>query len=185
MFELLKEAFHQLSDIKGLIEWGGPILVCAIVFVETGLFVGFFLPGDSILVTAGVFAASGRIKLAMLLTFVSICAVAGDQVGYWIGRRAGQALYKKKDSALFKKRHLERAREFYSKYGGKTIVIARFIPIIRTFAPPVAGGTKRATRPLGRDRMKESYGQDAQQSEFLPSDVQQSGVLGWQANSLR
>jgi len=139
MFELLKNAYHFLSDIKGLIQWGGMLLVCCIVFVETGLFVGFFLPGDSLLVTAGIFAAGGHLRLEWLLSLVWICAVAGDQLGYWIGRRAGQSLYKKDDSFLFKKRHLERAHEFYSRYGGKTVILARFVPIIRTFASPVAG----------------------------------------------
>ncbi len=139
MFDLLKDAFHLLTDVKGLIQWGGMLLVCSIVFVETGLFVGFFLPGDSLLVTAGVFAAAGHLKLGWLLSVVWLCAVSGDQLGYWIGRRAGVALYRRKDSLLFKKRHLEKAHEFYAKYGGKTVVLARFVPIIRTFASPVAG----------------------------------------------
>jgi membrane-associated protein len=139
MFELIKDAFHVLSDIKGLIQYGGMALVCTIVFVETGLFVGFFLPGDSLLVTAGIFAAAGQLRLSLLLSLVTLCAIAGDQLGYWIGRRAGQTLYKKEDSVLFKKRHLIRANEFYAKYGGKTVILARFVPIIRTFASPVAG----------------------------------------------
>jgi membrane-associated protein len=122
-----------------MIQWGGTLLVCAIVFTETGLFVGFFLPGDSLLVTAGIFAAAGHLRLSALLVFGSICAVAGDQVGYLIGRKAGEALYRREDSFYFKKKYLEQARDFYEKYGGKTIVLARFIPIIRTFAPPVAG----------------------------------------------
>jgi membrane-associated protein len=139
MFELVKNAYHLLTDIHGLIQWGGMLLICFIVFVETGLFVGFFLPGDSLLVTSGVFAAAGHLHLSWLLFLVWICAVAGDQLGYWIGRRAGQALFRREDSLLFKKRHLERAHEFYSRYGGKTVVLARFVPIIRTFASPVAG----------------------------------------------
>jgi membrane-associated protein len=139
MLDYLKEAFHLLSDLKGLIQWGGMSLICVVVFTETGLFVGFFLPGDSLLVTAGIFAAAGYLHIGWLLILGAVCAIAGDQVGYWIGRRAGQALYKKNDSLLFKKRHLERAHEFYEKYGGKTIVLARFVPVIRTFAPPVAG----------------------------------------------
>jgi membrane-associated protein len=139
MLDLLKDAFHLLTDVKGLIQWGGMLLVCSIVFVETGLFVGFFLPGDSLLVTAGVFASAGHLHLGWLLSIVWLCAVAGDQLGYWIGRRAGVALYKKNDSLLFKKRHLEKAHEFYGRYGGKTVVLARFVPIIRTFASPVAG----------------------------------------------
>lgn len=142
MIEQLQNFIHLLTDIKGLIQWGGIILVCGIIFVETGLFIGFFLPGDSLLVTAGIFAAAGHLRLSLLLTAGSLCAIVGDQLGYWIGRRAGQALYKREDSLLFKKRHLERAHEFYEKYGGKTIVLARFIPVIRTFAPPVAGAAK-------------------------------------------
>ena len=142
MLELLKDCYHFLTDIQGLIQFGGVFLVCAIIFVETGLFVGFFLPGDSLLVTAGIFAAAGRLNLGLLLSLASLAAIAGDQLGYWIGRKAGQALYKREDSLFFKKRHLERAHEFYEKYGGKTIVIARFVPIIRTFAPPVAGAAR-------------------------------------------
>jgi membrane-associated protein len=142
MPEFLKNAFHLLMDVQGLIQWGGMILVCSIVFVETGLFLGFFLPGDSLLVTAGVFAAAGHLRLGWLLPLVSFCAVAGDQLGYWIGRRAGQALYRRDDSLLFKKRHLERAHEFYARYGGKTVVLARFVPIVRTFASPVAGAAR-------------------------------------------
>jgi membrane-associated protein len=139
MLDLLKDAYHLLVDIRGLIEWGGLFLVCGIIFVETGLFLGFFLPGDSLLVTAGIFAAAGHLRIGLLLSLVSICAIGGDQLGYWIGRRAGQALYKKKDSLVFKRKHLQRAHEFYEKYGGKTVVLARFVPIVRTFASPVAG----------------------------------------------
>lgn len=139
MFDLLKDVFHLFTDVKGLVQYGGMLLVCGIVFVETGLFVGFFLPGDSLLVTAGVFAAAGHLSLGWLLSLVWLCAVAGDQLGYWIGRRAGVALFKRNDSLLFKKRYLEKAHEFYSKYGGKTVILARFVPIIRTFASPVAG----------------------------------------------
>lgn len=133
------ELSKSLYDVRGLIEWGGTLLVCGIVFVETGLFVGFFLPGDSLLVTAGVFAATGALKLAWLLTLVALCAIAGDQLGYFIGWKAGQTLYRRPDSRFFKKKHLERAHDFYQRYGGKTIVLARFVPIVRTFCPPVAG----------------------------------------------
>jgi len=139
MIDWVREIFHTLTDVRGLIEWGGTVLVCVIVFVETGLFVGFFLPGDSLLVTAGVFAAAGHVSLGALLGLVSVCAVVGDQVGYVIGRKAGQRLYSRPDSFFFRKRHLARAHEFYEKYGGKTIVLARFVPIVRTFAPAVAG----------------------------------------------
>jgi membrane-associated protein len=142
MTELLKELLQRLYDVQGLIQWGGIALVCTIVFIETGLFVGFFLPGDSLLVTAGVFAAAGHLKLAWLLALVTICAIAGDQLGYWIGWKAGANLYRREDSRFFRKRHLEQAHAFYEKYGGKTIVLARFVPIVRTFCAPVAGAAR-------------------------------------------
>jgi membrane-associated protein len=142
MVEAVRHILAQLYDVRGLIEWGGTALVCLIVFVETGMFVGFFLPGDSLLVTAGVFAGAGQMKLASLLTLVTLCAIAGDQLGYFIGWRAGKNLYERPDSRFFKKRHLQAAHEFYEKNGGKTIIMARFVPIIRTFCPPVAGAAK-------------------------------------------
>jgi membrane-associated protein len=142
MVENLRQLLAHLYDVRGLIEWGGTVLVCAIIFVETGMFVGFFLPGDSLLVTAGVFAGAGQLKLASLLSLVTLCAIAGDQLGYLIGWRAGKTLYERKDSRFFKRRHLERAHDFYETYGGKTIILARFLPIVRTFCPPVAGAAK-------------------------------------------
>jgi membrane-associated protein len=142
MIQSLHHLLSALYNVRGLIEWGGTVLVCAIVFAETGLFVGFFLPGDSLLVTAGVFAGAGHMKLAELLSLVTLCAIAGDQLGYFVGRKAGESLYRRQDSRFFKKKHLERAHEFYESYGGKTIILARFIPIIRTFCPPVAGAAR-------------------------------------------
>jgi len=142
MFETIRHLLHTIYDVQGLIRWGGLVMVCAIVFVETGLFVGFFLPGDSLLVTAGVFAAAGDLKIGTLLPLVIICAIAGDQVGYWIGRFTGQALYRREDSFFFKRRHLQQAHDFYQKYGGKTVILARFMPIVRTFCPPVAGASE-------------------------------------------
>jgi membrane-associated protein len=133
---------HSLYDpegLKELIHAGGAPLVCTIVFVETGFFVGFFLPGDSLLVTAGVFAAGGFLSLRYLLLPIMACAIVGDQIGYWIGRSAGSALYRRPDSFFFRKSHLERAHLFYEKYGGRAVIFARFMPIIRTFCPPVAG----------------------------------------------
>jgi membrane-associated protein len=147
MIGSLQHLLHFLFNVKGLIEWGGTLLVCVIVFIETGFFVGFFLPGDSLLVTAGVFAASGQLHISELLLLVPLCAIAGDQIGYWIGRKAGQALYRREDSLVFRKRHLESAHLFYEKYGGKTVILARFVPIFRTFCPPVAGA---AQMPYGR-----------------------------------
>ena len=142
MIEFVRHALAWLYDVRGLIEWGGTLLVCAIVFVETGLFVGFFLPGDSLLVTAGVFAGAGHLNLVSLLLLVPVCTIAGDQLGYLVGWKAGASLYKREDSRFFKKRHLKSAHDFYEKYGGKTVMIARFVPIIRTFCPPVAGAAK-------------------------------------------
>lgn len=142
MVEFLKHLLINLYNVRGLIEWGGTVLVCAIVFVETGLFVGFFLPGDSLLVTAGVFAGAGNLRLSWLLVCATLCAIAGDQLGYWIGRRTGQALYRREDSRFFKRKHLVEAHEFYEQYGGKTVIMARFLPIVRTFCPPVAGAAE-------------------------------------------
>lgn len=142
----LREAFHFVTDVRGLIQLGGLLMICTIIFVETGLFVGFFLPGDSLLVTAGIFAASGDLNVLTVLIGASACAVAGDQLGYLIGRRAGQALYNRPDSRFFKRKHLERAHTFYEKHGAKTIVLARFVPIIRTFAPAVAGAAEMQYR---------------------------------------
>jgi len=142
MIEFVRHLLGELYNVRGLVEWGGTLLVCAVVFAETGLFVGFFLPGDSLLVTAGVFAGAGHMKLAELLSLVTLCAIAGDQLGYFVGWKAGESLYRREDSRFFKKKHLERAHEFYEMYGGKTIILARFVPIIRTFCPPVAGAAK-------------------------------------------
>jgi len=137
--EVLQDLLHSLYDVESIIKWGGLAMICAIIFAETGLMIGFFLPGDSLLVTAGVFAAAGHIDLYMMLLLVSLCAVVGDQLGYFIGQKTGPALFNREDSLLFKRSHVLRAQQFYEKYGSKTIVIARFVPIVRTFAPVVAG----------------------------------------------
>lgn len=145
MLDAIFHFFHALFDPDGLRELvskGGSPLICAIVFVETGFFVGFFLPGDSLLVTAGILSAGGFIPLRGLLLPVMLCAIVGDQIGYWIGRSAGAALYRRKDSFFFRRSHLQRAHDFYEKYGGRAVILARFIPIVRTFCPPVAGAAK-------------------------------------------
>jgi membrane-associated protein len=133
---------YDPEGLKELIRSGGAPLVCTIVFVETGFFVGFFLPGDSLLVTAGVFSSAGVIPLPWLLAPVMLCAIVGDQIGYWIGRAAGPALYRREDSLFFRRSRLQRAHEFYEKYGGRAVIFARFVPIIRTFCPPVAGAAR-------------------------------------------
>jgi membrane-associated protein len=137
--ESLVALFHQLSDLPGLIKAVGYVGLTAIIFTETGLLVGFFLPGDSLLVTAGLLASQGYLNVWVMGLLLSVAAVVGDTVGYGIGKAAGPRLFTRQDSLLFRKAHLERAHAFYEKHGGKTIVIARFMPIIRTFAPVVAG----------------------------------------------
>ena len=127
---------YALDD---LVRWGGYAVLAAIVFTETGLLVGFFLPGDSLLVTAGVVAAAGHLNIWWLNGLLSVAAIVGDSVGYAIGWRLGPRLFTRPKSRLFNPRHIERTRAFYARYGAKTIVIARFVPIVRTFAPVVAG----------------------------------------------
>jgi len=137
--EWLKDIFHRLTDVETMIRVGGLTAMTLIVFAETGLLIGFFLPGDSLLVTAGVFAATGQLNLLHLNLLLIAAAIVGDTVGYWFGRKTGPALFRRPKSLLFNPDHLRRAHDFYEKHGGKTIVIARFMPIIRTFAPIVAG----------------------------------------------
>jgi membrane-associated protein len=137
----LIDLFHQLTDVRALVQWGGYVGLTAIIFVETGLLVGFFLPGDSLLVTAGLLSAQPEFGLNVYLlgVILSLAAITGDSLGYAIGRASGPRIFTREDSLLFNKRHLYRAQDFYERHGGKTIVIARFVPIIRTFAPVVAG----------------------------------------------
>ncbi len=137
--ETLRHWFDFFTDVQGLIQAGGYVGLAIIVFTETGLMVGFFLPGDSLLVTAGLFAAKGTFNIFFLNALLMVCAVAGDATGYYIGKRLGPALFRRDDSIFFKKKHLIATHEFYERHGGKTIIIARFVPVIRTFAPVVAG----------------------------------------------
>lgn len=139
LMETLRNWFHFLMDVRGLVQTGGYVALAIIVFVETGLMVGFFLPGDSLLVTAGLFAAKGDLDIVFLNLLLMACAILGDATGYLIGKKLGPALFRKEDSFLFKKKHLLATQEFYERHGGKTIIIARFVPIVRTFAPVVAG----------------------------------------------
>lgn len=129
-----------------LIQSGGVLLVAGIVFAESGLLIGFFLPGDTLLFTAGFFASQGNLPLAWLLIATVVAAVVGDNVGYTIGRRTGHRIFKKKDGILFRAEYIEQAEKFYEKHGGKTITLARFVPIVRTFAPVVAGVAKMDRR---------------------------------------
>ncbi len=127
------------AGIDKLILGGGLIAIGATVFAESGLLIGFFLPGDTLLFGAGILASQGTLPLGWLLFVIITSAIIGDNVGYSIGRRTGPRIFKKKDGILFKKEHIERAEAFYQAHGGKTIVLARFVPIVRTFAPLVAG----------------------------------------------
>lgn len=136
--EFLK-ALYDPQKLTELIKMGGIPVLFAIVFSETGLMVGFFLPGDSLLVTAGILAGQGILDPWALFGALSLAAIVGDNTGYWIGRRGGPLVFRKPKSLLFNPAHVERAHRFYEKYGGKTVVIARFVPIIRTFGPVVAG----------------------------------------------
>lgn len=131
-----------MFNVESIISAGGILLVSAIIFAESGLLVGFFLPGDSLLFGAGLAASQGKFSLFWLIVFVSLAAIIGDNVGYSIGRRAGPRIFKKKDGILFRQEYLQKSEEFYEKHGGKTIILARFTPIVRTFAPVVAGAGK-------------------------------------------
>ncbi|HEV8320770.1 MAG TPA: VTT domain-containing protein [Myxococcota bacterium] len=139
--ETLRHFFQLVlsSNLNDLIRWGGYTALAVIVFAETGLLVGFFLPGDSLLVTAGILAGAGELNLLWLNLLLCAMAIAGDATGYYIGLKSGPRLFKRDDSLLFRKAHLLRTKAFYEKHGGKTIIIARFMPLVRTFAPVVAG----------------------------------------------
>jgi membrane-associated protein len=145
MLSQLLDLFHRIYDVQGIVRWGGLLAMVAIVFAETGLLVGFFLPGDSLLVTAGIYCnplTPGETPLLNIVTVnlaVMVAAVVGDTVGYWIGAKSGPRLFTREQSLLFSRKHLLRTQDFYQRHGGKTIIIARFMPFVRTFAPVVAG----------------------------------------------
>lgn len=146
--DLLREFFSKLRELEALLTWGGYPVLMLIIFAETGLLVGFFLPGDSLLVTAGVLVNAGLINplglshfqnLLLMNVVLIAMAIIGDAVGFSIGRRAGPKIFTREQSLFFRKDHLVATREFYEKHGGKTIILARFMPFARTFAPVVAG----------------------------------------------
>ncbi|MCX7664808.1 MAG: VTT domain-containing protein [Gemmataceae bacterium] len=147
LFEQIVKVFQNLFNSKELMEvlkepeitTAAFIALTLIIFTETGLLIGFFLPGDSLLVTVGIVAWNADWSLPLLMIILSIAAIVGDTVGYWIGAKAGVKLYERKESFFFRKSHLLVAQKFYEKHGGKTIILARFVPIVRTFAPVVAG----------------------------------------------
>ena len=161
--EVLHQFFSNLYQFNELIRWGGYTVMFMIVFAETGLLAGFFLPGDSLLVTAGVLAAvDGVLNIWVLNGILISAAILGDTTGYWLGYYLGPKLFNKTDSIFFHRDHITRTQKFYEKHGPKTIVIARFVPMVRTFAPTVAG--------VGRMR----YG------KFLIYNI--VGGMGWVAS---
>lgn len=142
MYNFLK----QLTNPESIIQYGGLALLLFVIFAETGLLIGFFLPGDSLVFVSGVFCISKPeligVDFPVLLISLILAAILGNIVGYWFGYKVGPPLFKRQDSLIFKKKYLEVTREFYNKNGGKTIIIGRFLPIIRTFAPILAGVIK-------------------------------------------
>jgi membrane-associated protein len=126
-------------DLQEIIKSIGYVGLFGIVFAESGLFFGFFLPGDSLLVTAGLLATQGFFDIATLILLLTLAAVMGDSVGYWTGKKFGKSLFRKEKSLFFDKKHIERSHAFFEKHGGKALILARFVPIVRTFAPIVAG----------------------------------------------
>jgi membrane-associated protein len=146
LLELIQDFFRTVYNVPEVIRIGGMVGLILIVFAETGLMVGFFLPGDSLLVIAGTVAAKGDLDIWWLNIALILAAIIGDATGYWIGHRTGQALYSRPNSFFFRREHLMKTHDFYEKHGGKTIVIARFMPIVRTFAPVVAGAAQMTYR---------------------------------------
>lgn len=146
-FGSLLEIWRSLTDPDRLIHllataltgWYGYLLLAAIVFAETGLLVGLFLPGDSLLFTVGVVAGAGELNIVNVCALLAIASIAGDQSGYLLGNRTGPAIFSRPDSRLFKQEYIKRTQLFYDKHGGKTLIYAKFVPIVRTFAPYMAG----------------------------------------------
>ncbi|MBS1772308.1 MAG: VTT domain-containing protein [Bacteroidetes bacterium] len=146
LIELLKELMNAEKLAALVTQYGGLYLVAFIIFAETGLFVGFFLPGDSLLFVTGLMIANSQspfsndfANLAYWISLISIAGIIGNAVGYWFGRKTGPILFEKRDTLLFKRKHVIQAKEFYEQRGGSAIILARFLPIVRTFAPIVAG----------------------------------------------
>jgi membrane-associated protein len=140
----ITEFFKHLINPAWIIEHGGLYLLLAIIFAETGLFIGFFLPGDSLLFVAGIYSEAlsnsfFHAPFVVIMVLIALCGVLGNMVGFWFGKKSGPLLFKKNDTFFFRKKHLHQAHDFFVKYGGGAIFFARFLPIIRTFAPIVAG----------------------------------------------
>jgi membrane-associated protein len=130
-----------MFDVTHLIETGGLLVIAAIIFAESGVMVGVFLPGDTLLLSAGILAATGQLNIVTTIIVISLAAILGDNVGYEIGKRLGPRLFRKKDGVIFRKEYIDRAEVFYEKYGSKTMLAAHYIPIVRSFAPVTAGAS--------------------------------------------
>lgn len=128
-----------MLSVDHIIQTGGLLLIAALIFGESGMFIGFFFPGDTLLLSAGVFAAAGKLSLPLVILVVALAAIAGDNVGYHIGKRYGRRLFRKPDGLVFRQEYVQRSEAFYEKYGSKTMLVAHFVPVVRTFAPAVAG----------------------------------------------
>jgi membrane-associated protein len=128
-----------MFSVTQIIQSGGLLLIAAIVFGESGMFLGFFFPGDTLLLTAGVFAAQGKLSLAAVIAVVAVAAIAGDNTGYHIGKRYGRRLFRKPDGIVFRQEYVQRAEKFFDRFGNKAMLLAHFVPVVRTFAPAVAG----------------------------------------------
>jgi membrane-associated protein len=131
-----------MFDITNLIQTGGLALLALIIFAESGMMVGFFFPGDTLLFSAGILAASGQLPIVLTVVIIAVSAIVGDNVGYQIGKHLGPRLFRKKDSLIFRHDYIMKAEKFYEKYGTKTMLVAHFIPVIRSFAPVTAGAGK-------------------------------------------
>src|SRR5438874_3071601 len=135
----LLDLFHQLTNVRELVRVGGYVGLTTIIFAETGLLVGFFLPGDSLIITAGILASQDLFNVYLLGVLLSVASILGNAVGYYIGRVGGHRLFRREESRFFKPRYLREAHAFHEKHGGKAVILARFMPIVRTFVPVVAG----------------------------------------------
>jgi len=128
-----------MFDVSHIVQVGGLLLIAAIIFAESGMFVGFFFPGDTLLLTAGVFAAQGKLPLVATIVVVALAAIAGDNIGYQIGKRYGRRLFRKPDGLVFRQEYIQKAEKFYERWGSRAMLVAHFVPVVRTFMPPVAG----------------------------------------------
>ncbi len=142
-----------MFDVNHLVQTGGLLLIALIIFGESGMFIGFFFPGDTLLITAGIFAAQGHLPLITTMIVVAIAAILGDNLGYQIGKRYGRQLFRKPDGILFRKEYVTKAEDFFERYGNRAMLLAHFVPVIRTFAPSVAG--------IGRMNFKQFFIYDA------------------------